>query len=102
MARQAGFEPVIEDRNVANKEKKIDTGIVAAMMKDAYTLVSREEDTLILVAGDGDYVPAVKTLVVDDGYRVDVVFWKHAVSTELMRVCSKFIALDKYIDILSA
>ena len=35
-AERAGFELVLEDRNVANKEKKIDTGIVSAMVKDAY------------------------------------------------------------------
>jgi hypothetical protein len=35
-AEKAGFELVLEDRNVANKEKKIDTGIVSAMVRDAY------------------------------------------------------------------
>lgn len=35
VARRAGFEVITEDRNVVNKEKKIDTGIVAAMTKDA-------------------------------------------------------------------
>lgn len=36
MAKRAGFEVVTHDRNVANKEKKIDTGIVAALTRDAY------------------------------------------------------------------
>ena len=31
----------LEDRNVANKEKKIDTGIVSAMVKDAHGIGSR-------------------------------------------------------------
>jgi hypothetical protein len=40
-AERAGFELILEDRNVANKEKKIDTGIVSAMVKDAHGIGSR-------------------------------------------------------------
>ena len=35
-AERAGFELHLEDRNVRNKEKKIDTGIATLMTKDAY------------------------------------------------------------------
>ncbi len=35
ISEKAGFETVLEDRNVANKEKRIDTGIVTMMMRDA-------------------------------------------------------------------
>jgi len=49
IAKRAGFEVVTEDRNVANKEKKIDTGIVAAMTKDAYTVVDKANDIITLV-----------------------------------------------------
>ncbi len=87
-----GFEVVAEDRNVANKEKKIDTGIVAAMTKDAYTIADKEKDTITLVAGDGDFVPSIRQLV-EDGFNVEVVFWSHA-SNELVKSCSKFIDLD--------
>ena len=40
VASNSGFEVVVEDRNVSNKEKKIDTGIVYEMVKDAYQLAS--------------------------------------------------------------
>jgi len=33
-AKRAGFEVVLSDRNVKNREKKVDTGITAAMVKD--------------------------------------------------------------------
>ena len=92
IARKAGFEVVVEDRNVANKEKRIDTGIVAAMTKDAYTITDREQDTISLVAGDGDFVPSVRQLV-EDGFNVEVVFWSHA-SQELQAVSSKFVELN--------
>lgn len=99
VARKAGFEVVVEDKNVANKEKKIDTGIVTAVMKDAYTTVDKTNDTITLVAGDGDFVPPVRTLV-ENGYNVEVVFWSHA-SAELKQEASKFIDLDSMVDHLA-
>ncbi len=98
-AEKAGFEVKVEERNVKNKEKKIDTGIVAAMTKDAYTIADKDHDTITLVAGDGDYVPAVLQLV-EDGFRVEVVFWSHA-SGELQEAASKFIALDAIVNHLA-
>jgi hypothetical protein len=36
IAKRADWEVITPDRNVANKEKKIDTGVVAALTRDAY------------------------------------------------------------------
>ncbi|MGE4194863.1 MAG: NYN domain-containing protein [Pseudodesulfovibrio sp.] len=99
MARNAGFEVVIEDRNIANKEKKIDTGIVTSMMRDAYKLADPAKDTITLVSGDADYLPAIETLT-KDGFRVDVVFWDHA-AQELKDACSNFISLNPHLDLIS-
>ena len=98
-ARRAGFDVTVEDRNVQNKEKKIDTGIVASMTKDAYTICDKDSDTITLAAGDGDFVPAVVQLV-EDGFNVEVVFWDHA-SVELKEACSRFIALDPILNHLA-
>lgn len=98
VAERAGFEAVVIDRNVENREKKIDTGIVAAMVRDAYTRVDKTKDTITLVAGDSDYVPAVEILT-NDGFRVEVVFWSSA-SEELKAVSSRFIELDRHLDVL--
>ena len=92
MARKAGFDPKIEDRNFANQEKRIDTGITSAMMRDAYTAIDKEKDLIVLVAGDGDYIPPVETLI-DDGYKIEVVFWNHA-SSDLKTACNSFRSLD--------
>lgn len=102
-AKKAGFELHLEDRNYANKEKKIDTGIATLLTKDAYKSDAYKagkpkEDTFVLVAGDADYVPTVKALQ-EDGLVVEVVFWNHA-SRELKEVASKFIGLDEYLDAL--
>lgn len=96
VAERVGFEAVVVSRNCVNQEKKVDTGIVAAMVRDAYTRVDKAKDTITLVAGDSDYVPAVE-LLTGDGFRVEVVFWSCA-SNELKSVCSKFIELDRYLD----
>ena len=96
VAEKAGFEVIVEDRNVANREKKIDTGIVTKMTKDAYTKADPKTDTITLVAGDKDYVPTVEELV-SDGFHVEVAFWSHA-AAELKSACSKFIDLDSFVE----
>ncbi len=100
-AEKAGFELHLEDRNYANKEKKIDTGIATLLTKDAYKSDGYKggkpgDDTFVLVAGDNDYVPTIKELR-KDGLKVEVVFWNHA-GRELREVASKFIGLDQYLE----
>jgi uncharacterized LabA/DUF88 family protein len=97
IAEQAGFEVIVQDRNAANKEKKIDTGIVAAMTRDAYKNAN-SGDIFTIVSGDNDYVPAVDQLI-KDGFQVDVVFWGHA-GRELREVATNFISLDPHLDAL--
>ena len=98
VAKKVGFELYLEDRNYANKEKKIDTGIATLMTKDAYKQGKSEEDLFVLVAGDGDYVPTINALQ-EDGFQVEVVFWNHA-SRQLRETASKFIGLDPYLEAL--
>lgn len=97
LAKQAGFEVITEDRNAANKEKKIDTGIVAVMTRDAYRN-AKPTDIFTLVSGDADYVPAIEQLITD-GFQVDVVFWDHA-AKELREACSNFVSLNPHLDLL--
>lgn len=97
IAKRAGFEVITHDRNAANKEKKIDTGIVSEMMRDAYRNANKD-DIFTLVSGDNDYVPAVQNLR-GDGFQVDLVFWDHA-GRELKDACSNFISLNSHLDAL--
>jgi len=97
-ARKAGFELHLEDRNAANKEKKIDTSIATLITKDAYKHGKPAEDVFVLVAGDKDYVPTLKELR-KDGYNVEVVFWNHA-AQELKDAATRFIPLDSFLDSL--
>ena len=97
-AERAGFELHLEDRNWANKEKKIDTGIATLMTKDAYKRGDPENDLFVLVAGDRDYVPVLNELTTD-GFKVEVVFWDHA-ARELKEVATRFVSLDQHLDFL--
>ncbi len=99
IAEKAGFEVIVHDRNYANKEKKIDTGIVAALTRDAYRN-AKVGDIFTIVSGDNDYVPAVEQLRAD-GFQVDVVFWDHC-GRELRAVATNFIALDPHLNTLRA
>ncbi|WP_422385508.1 NYN domain-containing protein [Oceanicaulis alexandrii] len=95
-AEKAGFELILADRNINNKEKKVDTAISTEMTRDAYTKADKSKDTFVLVAGDGDFVPTVEALK-GDGFKVEVVFWGHA-SRELVGVASNFISLNDHLE----
>ena len=87
LAQKAGFETIVHSRNAANKEKRVDTSIITELLRDAYKIGSTT-DVFKLVAGDGDYIPAIQRLV-EDGYHVEVLFWDHA-SYDLKQACSSF------------
>jgi len=91
-ARQGGFEVVVEDRNAQNREKKIDSGIAVRMVEDSYELIDKENDEMILVAGDRDYVPALLSIG-RRGIRAIVYFWDHA-AQELKDAAAEFVSLN--------
>ena len=98
MVRRKGWDIQLYDKNVAGKEKKVDTAITYHLTKDAYTVMDRHDSEITLVAGDKDYAPAVEDLV-REGFHVTVAFWSHA-SKELRDAASSFFPLDKYVDIV--
>ena len=95
-AKAKGFEVVVFDRNVKNREKKIDTSIVTEMVTDSFQLMNAKKDEITLVAGDGDYVPAIDSLR-SRGFVFHVVFWGHA-SGALKAATTKFINLNSYFE----
>jgi uncharacterized LabA/DUF88 family protein len=97
-AKKAGFELHLEDRNIKNKEKKIDTGVATLLTKDAYKHGVASEDVFVLVSGDADYLPTIIELK-KDGYFVEVAFWDHA-SKELREAASRFVPLNKHLELL--
>lgn len=98
-AKRKGFEVVVFDRNVRNKEKKVDNSITTAILGDSYERMKPERDEVTLVAGDADYVPVIEQLI-GRGFKVHVVFWDHA-SRELKETATRFTALNQYLEHLN-
>lgn len=94
-AEANGFEVVVYDRNVANREKKIDTKIATDITADSYRIV-QPGDEITLVAGDRDYVPVAEE-VIGRGIPFHVAFWRHA-AAELKSVASSFTELDPFLE----
>ena len=72
------------------------------MMGDTMDVILSQkagETEMILVAGDGDYVPAVN-LLIQRGFKVTVCFWNHA-SRELKEAASGFFSLDPHVEQIS-
>jgi len=98
-AERQGFEVVVHDRNIRNKEKKVDTSIATAIVADSYELMKPGQDEVTLVSGDADYVPTVEQLV-GRGFKFHVVFWDHA-ARELRDAATDFISLNQYLEHLN-
>lgn len=93
---------VVFDRNAANREKRVDTGIVTTMLEDSFLYMQPERgDAVVLMAGDGDYVPAVESLKAR-GIRVRVAFWEHGTSRDLRELADELEPLDPHLDRLSS
>lgn len=99
IARSKGFEVVVFDRNVQNREKKIDTSIAADIVADSYELMDPNRDEVTLVSGDRDLVPAIEKLT-KRKFKVDIVFWEHA-AAELKTCGTRFVSLDPHLNILA-
>jgi hypothetical protein len=96
-AEHCGFETIVYERDMQNREKKVDSTIV---MRALLAALDGDPETtrIVLVAGDSDYVPLVRELR-RRRYSVEVVFWAHA-SRELQSAAHRFVALDPLIDLL--
>jgi len=98
-AKKAGFEVFTIDRNLKNKEKRIDTGFDKEVLKDLYKGSIEENDEIILVVGDSDHYPVAEAIL-EEKKNYTLAFWDNA--SELMKAKSKkFISLNPHIDELT-
>lgn len=89
---KAGFEVKSKDVQIfpgGVKKGDWDVGIALDMIRLAPRL-----DALILVSGDGDYVPLVEYLK-NQGHRVEVVAFGKSTSAKLIAEVDEFIDMDK-------
>ena len=96
IVNKAGFKTHVYNKNAGNKEKKVDVAIATAMTVDAFNIIDRENDDILLIAGDSDFVPVVETLI-QHGFKVEVAFWGQAAG-ELREAAVNFCKLDDKLD----
>jgi uncharacterized LabA/DUF88 family protein len=101
MARRQGFEVEVFDRNFRNKEKEVDVAIATQVMADSYEYMSTDrQDRVVLVSGDRDYLPTLKSLE-SRGFPTTVVFWSHGLSHDLRDFADDYFELDGIFDVIS-
>lgn len=100
--RDADFQVVTFDRSpITHKEKQVDVALSNTMIEDSFTYMKAANgDTAVLAAGDGDFLPTIKSLQ-SRGLRVKVVSWSHAVNRQLRDAADEFVELDSYFDQLT-
>lgn len=89
-----GFEVRMKDLQVflgGQKKGDWDVGITV----DAITLADRL-DVVVLVSGDGDYVPLVQYLRYNKGCRVEAMGFGRSTSSKLKEIVDEFIDLSEY------
>lgn len=87
-----GFEVKMKDLQIfpgGMKKADWDVGITIDAIKLADKL-----DVVVLVSGDGDYVPLVNYLKENKGCRVEILAFSETTSTKLIEVADEFIDLS--------
>ena len=90
--RRSGYE--VKEKELAVREdgsSKGDWKVEIAL--DAVTLEPKL-DCVVLVSGDGDFVPLVELLNAR-GCRTEVVSFEQSTSNDLQRVCDQFISIEQ-------
>ena len=88
-----GIETKTKDLQIfAGGAKKADWDV--GMAVDAIKMSSRL-DTVILVTGDGDFVPLVEYLRINSGIQVEVVSFGKSTSGKLREACDDFLDLSE-------
>lgn len=89
-----GFEVKLKDLQIffgGMKKADWDVGIAIDAVKMADRL-----DAVILVSGDGDFIPLVNYLKENRGCRVEVMSFKETTSSKLIEAADKFVDLSAY------
>ncbi|MFW5884637.1 MAG: NYN domain-containing protein [Patescibacteria group bacterium] len=92
--KEAGYEVKTKELQIFKggaKKGDWDVGITIDAIKLAGNL-----DVIVLVSGDGDYVPLVKFLQYTKGVRVEVMAFEESSSHKLIEEADEFINLSNY------
>lgn len=95
--RDDGFDVKVFDRNIRNKEKGVD--IELAMDVSERILQVKPPQTIVIAAGDADFVPAVARARAR-GWTVEAWFWSNAAG-DLKKAVNAFFPLEEHFDFLT-
>jgi uncharacterized LabA/DUF88 family protein len=90
---EMGIEARAKDLQIfagGSKKADWDVGLAVDAIKMAPKL-----DTVVLVSGDGDFVPLVEYLKTNEGCQVEVVSFGKSTSGKLKEACDEFLDLDE-------
>lgn len=94
--KKAGFELKVKDLQIfPGGMKKGDWDVGMAI--DAVILADKV-DVIVLVEGDGDFIPLVEYLKTNRGVKVEVIAFGRSTSSKLIQVADKFYDLDEQAD----
>ena len=91
--QKAGIETKVKDLQIfagGSKKADWDVGLAVDAIKMAPKL-----DTVIIISGDGDFVPLVEYLKTNEGCQVEVVSFGKSTSLKLKEAADDFIDLDE-------
>jgi uncharacterized LabA/DUF88 family protein len=100
-AESHGFQVIVHDRNMAGKEKAVDTELAVRGTK--IILRADEPMALIIVSGDTDFVPLAQTAR-EEKWRVEMAAFTNAYNPKkgLAMQCDHIYRLDDLFDSISA
>ena len=93
--QNAGFVLIFREHNpamIGKKKGNVDSDIIFHIMKKIYK--KEDFEKIILVSGDGDFVPAV-LVAKEEGKFVENIYFKKSASTNLKMNCSRSFELKK-------
>src|SRR5262245_1586667 len=97
MAQQSGFKVTTHDRDAQNKEKAVDTELVAQGTLIIATTASPA--VLVIASGDRDFLPLV-TVAHQQGWTVEMATFGGAMSSQMSIAVDKVRPLDGSLDLI--
>lgn len=92
-AENEGFEVTVKDRNAQNKEKAVDTDLVAMGVKLIYTT---DPAVLKVLSGDSDFSPLIRHAN-DASWETEIWAFSSALGTSVISNADRIEPLDEYI-----
>ena len=87
-----GFKVIIDLKSRSGKEKKVDVRLCIEALTTVQNCNRKQKTkgTIVLATGDADFIPLVEKILKEDGWKVEVVTWKHALSDDFLQLEKDF------------